>query len=415
MIYADLIGALTVRGDITGGVGNGSGRIWSSGGFDKVTVLGDVLGGVGGGSGTIGGSGDIGQIRISGDLTGGLGVESGWIGSDEGGSIDKITIGGSVIGGGGAGSGRSEAYAIDSIQIGKNLTGGAGAGSGTIEASVIASTKISGSILGGLGSSSGAIGASSLGSVNVGKDVMAGEGSGSASIVGFVGIHSVKIGGTLEGKGAGSGSISAFEGSIGSITVGKGISNTGEGITEIYAARDIGEVVIKGDVTGAAYGTLRIRAGYDNLGYPSHESIGSISIKGNVTNFLIEAGLNGGGEINPDASIGSVKITGTLTSSSIVAGLGAGDDGFYGTDDDDSPTEIAPDVNSRIASILIGGAVKGTEGGTDSYGIFAQHIVSLKVNGAKQILTEGPINDTTATFLGETEDFRFVELPALPA
>ena len=48
---------------------------------------------------------------------------------------------------------------------------------------------------------------------------------------------------------------------------------------------------------------------------------------------------------------------------------------------------------SKIASVLIKGAIQSTSATTGHFGIVAQHIVAVKVGGTASLLKSGPQND----------------------
>jgi hypothetical protein len=105
MIDGRGIGWLYVRGNLLGGDGAGSGRIFSGGDLKQVTIGGSVIGGSRNSTGVISGSGVMGLVRIGHDLRGGSIaneehgiVDSGLILST-GSRVDRIEIGGSIIAG----------------------------------------------------------------------------------------------------------------------------------------------------------------------------------------------------------------------------------------------------------------------------------------------------------------------------
>ena len=80
-------------------------------------------------------------------------------------------------------------------------------------------------------------------------------------------------------------------------------------------------------------------------------------------------------------------------------------DNVFGTADE-LPNN--PALFSKIASIVIGGQVSGTSGGTDHFGFVSQEIGSLKIHGVKVPLTAGRGNNSsvnkTRFILGTTRD-----------
>ncbi|MEO8353803.1 MAG: hypothetical protein ABI680_18910, partial [Chthoniobacteraceae bacterium] len=127
--------------------------------------------------------------------------------------------------------------------------------------------------------------------------------------------------------------------------------------------------------------------------------IGSITIKGDVS----ESAIRG------DNTMGAIKVLGNWTASDLAAGVAAGNDGFFGTDDDTLIAGGTPLI-SRIASILIKGAASGTEGGKDHFGFVAAQIDAFKAAGTKQKLNRGASNDLEGLLVGATGDVTVREL-----
>jgi hypothetical protein len=63
-----------------------------------------------------------------------------------------------------------------------------------------------------------------------------------------------------------------------------------------------------------------------------------------------------------------------------------------------------PGIASKIASIIIGGQVLGTVGGTDHFGFVAQQVGLFRVNGITFPPHAGPGNDLTRLPVGPTAD-----------
>lgn len=417
-IYADFLGTVIVQGDLIGGDGEESGSIWGDDELTKVIVQGKVSGGYGEESGQIGGYGDIDYVYVGLNLEGGEGSDSGWIGSDEGGSLERVVIGGSIVGSYGDDSGQVDAEYIGSIRVGGDLVGGDGYDSGSISAWGIGSVYIGGNLLGGYGDDSGSVFAGGIGSIRVIGNLVGAEGYGSGSILTEAGVESVSIGGSVIGEEFLSGSIVAEYGSIDAITIGGSLTNNGEDQTGIYAHGSIGRLTIGGSATGAIYGTLHIRAGSNEASVPT---IGSLNIKGDATNLLIEAGVVSYEdwnpstetyeivtEVRPDATIGAVNIGGNFTTSSILVSVDPAT-GSIPSYDDNGLGRV-----SRIGSVAIGGSVIGSSGPSESYLIIAQHIAAAKVGGAKQTLLTGASNDLVPRVLGGSGNVFLVEAPQLP-
>jgi hypothetical protein len=92
-------------------------------------------------------------------------------------------------------------------------------------------------------------------------------------------------------------------------------------------------------------------------------------------------------------------------------------DGLFGNANDGASLNGMPGPKSKIASVFIKGAGSGTAASSsDHFGIVAEEIVKVGINGVKFILRPGPGNDDlTATspllLVGPTNDFRIREVP----
>jgi len=125
-IDAGRIGTTKIRGDIVGGVGDGSGLLLTDDGFGKFLLLGSLVGGNGGNSaGSISANGPSGTIIIGGDIQGGT------LQSNEGSlnivDFHFLNVKGSVIGGSGAGDGRilaTNTNAKATVRIGGDIMSG---------------------------------------------------------------------------------------------------------------------------------------------------------------------------------------------------------------------------------------------------------------------------------------------------
>jgi hypothetical protein len=93
-INAGLIGTVTIRGDLVGGVGFKSGTIATPRTITSVTIGGSLFGGVGDHSGKIFSTMDMGPLTVTGDVVGSLGSESGMVKTSA--KLANVTIGGST-------------------------------------------------------------------------------------------------------------------------------------------------------------------------------------------------------------------------------------------------------------------------------------------------------------------------------
>ena len=99
---------------------------------------------------------------------------------------------------------------------------------------------------------------------------------------------------------------------------------------------------------------------------------------GNRTGSVTLAYQTDGTGSNGNASIGPVNVGGNWSGSSIAAGVTNPDVLFFGNAGDAIIAGGTP-IGSRIASITIGGYIRGTAGGTDHYGFAARHIGPVTV------------------------------------
>jgi hypothetical protein len=146
-------------------------------------------------------------------------------------------------------------------------------------------------------------------------------------------------------------------------------------------------------------------------------AIASLTVGGRVERANILAGYNLILDpVNADAQIGPAVVGGDWIASNLVGGVAAGDDGYFGTDDDVPIPEAgqSPAILARIDSVLIRGQALGTLPGInpdDHYGIVAELIGSAGVGETTALpLAAGPGNDDIP--LGVTGDLRVLEVSA---
>lgn len=464
----DILGnltSITVTGSLTGGAGELSGSIKTSGDVGTVKIGGDVIGASGDQSGRvivngklgtlyIGGSvfggtdavedetqqiravGDIGTVTILGDVIGGSADRSGGVESVTGG-IKSLTIYGDVISGTGVKSGSIYAAKdIGTLKILGNLQSLGGEDSGAIRVGgKIGTLAITGSVIGGSAAFDtnenleAQVYANILGTVTIGQNVIGGDGDGSGRISSASGITSVTIkGSVIGGDGLRSGSI-ASTGAIGAIKIGidlKGDDDFSSGSLEspslksvtvggsirgglIYATETLGTLVVKGNVLGTESDRAKITAPGSSI---NPVAIKSITIGGNVEFADILAGYTIASATNGDAQIGTVTVGGDWIASNLIAGAKANAGGFG--DADDEKINDGGGIVSKIGSIIIKGQAFGTVGGVDHYGFVAKHIGAFKVGGTTVALKPNAFNDTgsAALEIGATGDLTIREIPA---
>jgi hypothetical protein len=265
---------------------------------------------------------------------------------------------------------------LGKLAIGGSLIGGSAANSGTVLATgAIGSAKIGGDVHGGLGGLSGSVLSSlTLGPVTIGGSLV-GDGPNSANIAGATGIGAVKIGRNMQGSQAATAVIHSDNGDIKSVTVGGSIGGLDAFSGLITAFGSIGTITVKGDLAGGFGG---------NSGQLTAQKLGAVTVLGSVIGGL---GQNSGAIISL-SSIASVKIGRELLGSngmasgrvsgtscgavsvglSVVAGSG-----FQGG---------SIDINGPLASVTIGGDVRG---GSSDNTAFIHAVTSMgpvKVRGS---------------------------------
>ncbi|MDB6150470.1 MAG: repeat-associated core domain protein, partial [Chthoniobacter sp.] len=395
------IGAVTVNGSILGrpfidvlaeGSTSGykAGGIRSGGNVGAILIRGDVIGGDNFYTGTISSNGSITKVTVLGSVVGGREAYSGTIESSFGGDIGAVFVGGNIVGG-------STPAARQSGAIYSSGTLGAvtiGDSSDTME------TENAGSLIGGVGDNSGSIYSSGkMGAVTIHGYLRGGAGDDSGRIDSGGSVAKVEILQSLfGGNGTNSGGINAL--SIASVKI-TGILGGGLGANSGFIAANttVGIVEASSIVGGDSVARPRIVAG---------DAIKTVTVADSISNADIIAGFYSdifGSNSNPDALIGKVTIgttgAGSMSGTNIVAGATTGtpatesDDGFFGTSDD-APIfrEGSKSATSKIASVIIKGAVTGTaENREDHFGIVARTVGSIKVGGSAMPLKPGPFND----------------------
>lgn len=428
------IGSFTLGGDLAGD-GTDSGKILANAGFGALRIGGDVIGGDGDRSGVVDGDGsadptsgpifiggsirggdgdDSGQIDVQnegkapaaifirGSIIGGSGVESGFLRADD--AFSKLTIEGSVIGGSGADSGgldldTENAVDVAAVLIKGDIRGGIGGGSGKVivdSGKRIKSVVLNGSIFGGFDVEAGQLDVSAdADSVLIGGSVFGGAVTRAGSLA-TNDVVKLTIRGDLRGGAAdGAGGIDGD--AIGTLSVGGSIVG-GNATAPLIVVNGLGAFAVVGSIRGVDGIPVRIESRVDSGAPQPHVAFGKITIGGSVANAILHGGFDTESTLfDSDAQIGAVVVGGDWIASSLVAGVrNLGADGLVGgsgqnTDNIDfadgndvftaSPGDDAT-VFSTIASITIGGRVRGTVGSaTDHFGFVAQRIGSFKLAG----------------------------------
>src|SRR4030095_8408893 len=181
------VGAVFIAHNLLGGSSDRSGRVEAQG-LGAVTIGGSLVGGSGIESGTLRSSSlDIGQVKIAHDAHGGRSNESGKIRS--GGNLTSLTIGGSLIGDQGSYDTITDpgtnlvqfgqvfvAGDLGLVTIGKDILGGAGSNAAELRANgTLARIIVRGSLVGGSGAISGQIFGQAVGFAGIGGDILGGS------------------------------------------------------------------------------------------------------------------------------------------------------------------------------------------------------------------------------------------------
>jgi hypothetical protein len=346
-------------------------------------------------------------------------------------SMGPVKVGGHLIGGTADQTGLIKAKNLSSITIGGSMFGGLGHFTGTVYGvDSLKSLMVRGSLIGGTSGNDPIEGSSgyvrsdgNIGSVTIlgsvrGYEEILFKTAHSAVIsaggnLGSIRIGGDLIGGTLAGGSDGldySGCILA-NGRIGSVVIGGSIiagidrNNNHNPILSggIHAGKDIGSLTVLGHLMSHPFRTIEDRVSII-AGTPTVPtgakviSIGKIIVKGDVINADIQAGIvapNLGGTPSLDAQIGPVTVGGDWVASNLTAGLPMiGSDNFT--------------LRSRIASIVIRGAVLGDFTSMTSFKFSSEEIGKLTIGTEVIPLTPGFGNDTMA--VGITGDMQLIEV-----
>jgi hypothetical protein len=269
----------------------------------------------------------MGKVKITGSVIGSAASACGEI-YDEG-ALASLTIGGSLIGGGGSDSGHLFAGPVGALKITGDVVGGSATGTVTLE-------------------QSGYIEAERIATLTIGGALIAGTNNTS---------------GTFDDNGA-----IRVDFDLGVVRIGNIAGNA----TNPAILSALGQA--KPTTTDVAIGSLTVKGGVE------------------FAHILAGYATAGTAEV-ADAQVGPVSVGGDWVASSLVAGATAGADGVFGTGDDQVIPGGKATISSRISSVTIGGQVLGTVGDSDHFGIVAQNVVSLKVGGTPIPLTPGNGND----------------------
>ncbi|MHA3772257.1 beta strand repeat-containing protein [Verrucomicrobiota bacterium sgz303538] len=431
---------IAVAGDVVGSPlvpanGGETGYISAGGRIEKVSIGGSLIANVVAGTlrGGVLRAASFGSIVIGGNIDGGRIQSVGTSVASDGADIGSVTVGGSLIGTELSNSGSIEAGTTDASSTVPEKIGNLGK-------VVVNGSLLSSSIR---DFTAQIVSTGDMGSVKVGGDVICTVAdSTSARIVSFSALGKVVVGGSVQGNAFGAGVISA-EKDLGSVSIGKNLIGRAGGSGNILAGGSITSVKIGGSIisgvatlsgsirSGAAIGSVVIKG--DLIGNngtsglivaqgrlnPANESaalaIGSITVGGRIEGARIYAGYSADSvaPVNADVQIGKI-VCGSWLASNAVAGVTDGGDGFGNAGDTAINSGGVSAVISKIGSVIIKGHARGTVGGTDSFGIVAQEIGTVRISDALVNLIAGKANDTdfssSRLALGTTGDFHVREV-----
>ena len=206
-------------------------------------------------------NGRLGVLTVRGDFVGAF--------IQVAGSLGRLTIGGSLIGGPEANSGRVQVGgATGSLAIGGTLDGGSGDNSGSVESS------------------------GPMGPVSVGRNVEAGSGSNSGLIRSFATLASLSVSGSVVGGGV------LADGDMGPVRVGRDVAGGVIGCGGTLAGATVGGSVLGTDamIRGIlfSFGDMGpVKIGGDLVGGNGNET-GKIVSGGNLASVTIGGTLHGG-------------------------------------------------------------------------------------------------------------------------
>jgi hypothetical protein len=139
----------------------------------------------------------------------------------------------------------------------------------------------------------------------------------------------------------------------------------------------------------------------------ARNKLGSLVVNNDVENARILVGYNNDEvPLNPDARVGKVVVKGNWIASSLVAGIADSPADGFGRNDIVIAGETTPAI-SKIANVIIKGTASGSAALGDHFGITAQQIGKVSINGESVPLTDGAddiLIDTT------NNDFRVIEI-----
>jgi hypothetical protein len=280
----------------------------------------------------------------------------------------------------------------------------------TVNGGSISRLTLGGSLIGGTLDRSGFIEVlGNIGPIRIGGDILGGSVSTPDNLFATGSIKGERIASLFVG-----GSIRS-----GTETGGGTLFDSGS----VRSENDIGPITIKGSLIGNIDSAVLITGrGQTSPTATTDIAIKSLTVGGRVEFASILAGYSTADlplGVNADAQIGRVVVGGDWIASNLVAGVQDNTDpdldSRFGDGDDQKITGgTDTSVVSRIASVLIKGTALGTVGGFDHFGFVAQRIGSFKVGTTAFPLRFGAGNDLPPDdfAVGATGDLRVREVTA---
>lgn len=319
------------------------------------------------------------SLTIGGSIIGGDDTSDGGLVIATTGTVGKVVVKGSVIGGSGLGTGHVSVGDTASFSIGGALIGGSFFDAGKIEGGKLGSFTLGGSIVGGSASATGFAVFDSAKSVFIKGSIVGGQHTTATgnSEIGVLEITSdlkaLTIGGDLVAGTYGSGMHVPYNGAV-------------------LVEGNLGSATIKGGILGNTDDRAVILAGGVAPATPgNYNAIGKLTVGGDVTYASIAAGhtlkFNAaiGAAENPDAGIGSVTVGGNWFHSNLSAGINDLDsDGLTKTD---TRNQGQADRHAVIGPVVIKGYALDNPNTVDFSGFIAEKIASITVHGVKVFKT----------------------------
>jgi hypothetical protein len=315
-VQADSLGTIKISGSLFGGPNPDQGLIFTPFSIDRVIVGGDLVGAEANASGSIEARGSIGPVTIGGSLRGGSNsTVSGDPEFNSGaliarGTIGPVKIGGDLRGGPGFRAGAIVANnGIAGVTIGGSLVGGSEANAGLISTNgPLGPVKIGGNIKAGTAGGSGRIFAQGhLASITVGGSLLGGLIQGGAAM------GPVKIGGDIVGGDRDESGSVFCPISLASLTVGGSLrAGTAIRTGAIVSSGPIGAVRIGHDLVGGALSGAGVTGAA--LGCIIGQRIGRVFIGGSLLAGFQTNGatLEDSGAIRAENDIGEIVVKGSI-------------------------------------------------------------------------------------------------------